>query len=347
MFIAYSLFYLIAIYLNYRPDRVEKVATLVLFTFSIVVIMGVLQYIKNILPDTSDLKSVLSLLPYKPDKHFMVFEQPDGSLIYRARLTSIFLFPNSLASFLVLGLPIYFSILAVRRDNLILKAFLILIGFMGIFCLFQTYSRTAWVGIAFSMFLFFFLLARRKLRIIMVIFLVMIMIFLSIFLALNLEGVKPYIFRPFSDNSRLIIWTNALEMFLDHPVTGIGIANFHYVYPDYLSPEEEGPHVESRPWHAHNIVLNLAVEIGILGLASFLWFIGKIIYRLYTSAAGRKNKSLLACGVIAALTGFLGYNMVDFVLDNIKSGLYFFVILGFSWGVIAMIKKEDAEMDKK
>ena len=341
LIIAYSLFYLIAVYLSYRPDRVKKIADLILFTFSVVVIFGLLQYIKNILPDTSYLKEILSLLPYKPDKHFMVFDGPDGTLIYKARLTSIFLFPNSFASFLVLGLPVFFGILLAAKNKLPLKIPLFIIGFMGIFCLFQTYSRTAWVVIVFSLLFMFFLAFNKKYRIIMVILISGALILTSIYLFFNFEKVKPYIFRPFSDNSRIVIWTNSVDMFLDHPLTGIGIANFYYVYPDYLSKEEEGPNIENRPWHAHNIVLNLAVEIGILGLIAFLWFIGKIVYRLYTCRGRIINRKWLSCGIISALTGFFCYNLIDFVLDNIKSALYFFVILGFAWGVIALVNKDD------
>jgi O-antigen ligase len=78
---------------------------------------------------------------------------------------------------------------------------------------------------------------------------------------------------------RLPIWRTAVQMFAAHPLNGVGVRGFRYAYPEYAAADD--------PWvdhargtgaaHAHQIVLELLTETGLLGLtlwlaaASVLW----------------------------------------------------------------------------
>ncbi|MGE4072030.1 MAG: O-antigen ligase family protein [Lysobacterales bacterium] len=78
---------------------------------------------------------------------------------------------------------------------------------------------------------------------------------------------------------RLPIWRTAVQMFAAHPFNGVGVRGFRHAYPEYAAADD--------PWvdhargtgaaHAHQIVLELLTETGVLGLtlwlaaASLLW----------------------------------------------------------------------------
>ena len=70
-------------------------------------------------------------------------------------------------------------------------------------------------------------------------------------------------------SGRARIWTAAVCMIEEHPVNGVGARGFRDAYPACVS--DEGPAVwGSQPaLHAHQIVLEILAETGVLGL--LLW----------------------------------------------------------------------------
>jgi len=73
---------------------------------------------------------------------------------------------------------------------------------------------------------------------------------------------------------RLSIWRTALAMGAAHPVTGVGVRGFRYAYPDYAAPGDRFVDTASDTGasHAHQIVLEVLSETGIVGL--LLWIAG-------------------------------------------------------------------------
>jgi hypothetical protein len=51
-------------------------------------------------------------------------------------------------------------------------------------------------------------------------------------------------------------------MIRDHPLTGLGLDNFLYYYPEYILPEALA---EPNLSHPHNILLEALYELGVLG----------------------------------------------------------------------------------
>ncbi|GAB4210121.1 MAG: O-antigen ligase family protein [Roseiflexaceae bacterium] len=93
------------------------------------------------------------------------------------------------------------------------------------------------------------------------------------------------------------------DMFVTHPLTGVGPGNFNLAYADYSTP----------PWygargHAHNYYLNIAALTGLVGLAAYLALAGGMAYLAFTRT--RRTQSLFwrsvgvgCCGIIAAVAG--------------------------------------------
>jgi O-antigen ligase len=73
---------------------------------------------------------------------------------------------------------------------------------------------------------------------------------------------------------RLSIWHTAFGMWRAHLLTGVGARGFRYAYSTYASPQDRFVETESDTGasHAHQIVLEVLSETGVVGL--LLWLAG-------------------------------------------------------------------------
>jgi putative inorganic carbon (hco3(-)) transporter len=136
---------------------------------------------------------------------------------------------------------------------------------------------------------------------------------------------------------RIELWQRAVFMVQDFPFTGIGVNTFPIVvgtlYPLILSSGDARP-----PPHAHNFLLQVAVDFGIPGLLAWLWLlgtVGRILYRAWRSPPSAAR--LLAVGLTAGLTGHMVYGLTDAVALGAKAGIALWWTLGLSeaaWHVI-------------
>ncbi len=79
---------------------------------------------------------------------------------------------------------------------------------------------------------------------------------------------------------RLDIWHNSLRMIAAHPLTGVGVRDFRYAYPQFAPPNDHFMTAETcgegeGACHAHQIVLEILTETGAIGL--LLWLTGVAI----------------------------------------------------------------------
>lgn len=94
--------------------------------------------------------------------------------------------------------------------------------------------------------------------------------------------------------TRMDIWRTGVELFLDRPLTGIGVGNMWFL------PSWETMYPVPLP-HAHQTLLSVAVDLGLVGLALFLWmqlFVWKGVLQL---AAARQPHVPVLAGALAAL----------------------------------------------
>ncbi|MBR4382873.1 MAG: O-antigen ligase family protein, partial [Selenomonadaceae bacterium] len=91
-----------------------------------------------------------------------------------------------------------------------------------------------------------------------------------------------------SEGVRLGIWVSTTAMISDHPFAGIGWGAYQYVYPQYnyyIADEN------ITIYHAHNLYLNFAAEVGIVGALAFFWyFFGTMFMSLALGANARYAK---------------------------------------------------------
>lgn len=97
---------------------------------------------------------------------------------------------------------------------------------------------------------------------------------------------------------RLSIWRTALAMSAAHPLTGVGVRGFRYAYPHYAATNDRFVDTVSDTGasHAHQIVLEVLSETGIIGLV--FWIAGVwLALRAWWRADSRARARAFAPGL--------------------------------------------------
>ena len=115
----------------------------------------------------------------------------------------------------------------------------------------------------------------------------------AVFLTLFIRSVdQPRYFQPlFSAMMRYEYWQETLRIISKSPAFGVGLGNLTL----------------SKTQYAHNFILQLWAEMGIIGVMSFLWF----IFTVYTLNA-KTLQAKETAGLIAGISIFLLHNLLDF-----------------------------------
>jgi O-antigen ligase len=127
---------------------------------------------------------------------------------------------------------------------------------------------------------------------------------------------------------RLNVWQSALLMIRDHPILGVGLDNFLYQYRGrYMFPEAWA---EPSLSHPHNIVLDYAARLGLIGLSAGIglqvafWRAAWPLRRLRDPL----NRAL-AIGLMASMADFLAHGLVDASYFVVDLAYVFFITLAF------------------
>jgi O-antigen ligase len=138
---------------------------------------------------------------------------------------------------------------------------------------------------------------------------------------LAIGGVLPERLNPLRQTGgfRLDLWQSSLEMVRDHPLLGIGLDNFAYVYPQfYLRP---GAAAEPNLSHPHNWLLDVWLSLGVLGLIAFCWLLAQSWREARAALAANLNRGWLVAGALGATADLLVHGFID--------NSYFLVDLAF------------------
>jgi O-antigen ligase len=157
---------------------------------------------------------------------------------------------------------------------------------------------------------------------------------------LAIAGVLPERLNPLRQTGgfRLDLWRSSLEMVRDHPMLGIGLDNFAYLYQHvYL---REGAAAEPNLSHPHNWLLHVWLELGLLGLVAFGWLVARFWF--WARAAQSKIE---ARWVVAGAAGA----MVDLLIHGLIDNSYFLVDLAFVFwlnlALVAGLSRPDGRID--
>lgn len=297
----YLLIYYLVVHNVHSLAQIKRMIIALLCATFLVTLYGYYQYIFGI---------DISALEWVDNVQF-----PD----LKIRIFSTLKNPNLLAAFLVSMMAITGGLGFYAPDKKY-KGLLLGLVLSCAACLVMTYSRGAWVSL-FAVFAAFGFWYNRKM------FWLLLIVPLIVLFAHNgvLERLLS-IANPTDTSStlRLALWESTWAMILDHPLLGIGWGAYYLVYPNYDFFVLSG----AKIFHAHNMYLNIAAEIGIPGFLTFMYiFYGhaKIALRLCQQSRDPYISGLML-GTVAAIFGLVVSGITDYILFNIQMSMFFWLL---------------------
>ncbi|HID38640.1 MAG TPA: O-antigen ligase domain-containing protein, partial [Calditrichaeota bacterium] len=138
---------------------------------------------------------------------------------------------------------------------------------------------------------------------------------------------------------RFFLWKASIALIIKNPILGIGFGNFFFYHRETLNPLavvflRAGDHP-----HAHNIILHILTEMGIVGFigvsAFAVWVIIRLIKRMRSKATWQEKKYI---GIfLMAGFGFLGSQQFDLLMaspSHSRSILLVFMFLAVLHNII-------------
>lgn len=268
--------------------------------------------------------------------------------IYKGRGSGTYICPNHLAGLIEIILPLLIARVVLWRpskstaqSSVLFKVLLAYAALMALMALTSTLSRASWIATTVAL-LTFLLWGQWEWRQLWPRLLGgAAAIGILILIAVNVGPIRTYILMSFNEPSaakpvaltdqtlglRTLMWKDTLAMIRDHPLLGTGPATwqwFHYSY----QPKE----LQVGPDYAHNDILNLASDYGLIGFALVLVAI-IAFFRHAGTFMGPSNSSehrSFAIGAAVALTAIILHSWFDFNMHIPGNALLLSALLGFT-----------------
>ena len=312
---------------NLRNNRnIKRLVTAMFFAATIAGVYGLLRYF-----------NILDILPHSQDP----------------RISSTYYNPNHYAGFLILVTPLSLSFFLFSKTYLRSLAFAVLSAVL-VANLALSFSMTN-LAFLISMLLLIIVVLRfrelrtatRRLLTALPLFLLLYFFILSltrpIFPRYDITAttrfgqVKETLVGAVSE--RIGEWRDELPVFLDRPYLGWGLGTFSEMFPRYRPLD---PHWAFFRSYAHSDYLQIASDMGIVGLGSYLILVGVIVGGSIRLLRQTQNPyRVLSLGVTVALFAAIIRSFWDNNLFVIQSlSIYFFTLVGI---LQAMRKMGDSE----
>lgn len=254
-------------------------------------------------------------------------------MISLRRVGSVFGWPNRLAGFLGMTIPVSIALSFYERRPK-LRILCIVSTVVMFVCMLLTFSISGWLALMgtlfFAAFVFFRLMGKKLSKVISrrkaltgVIILLLIIALAGVVWVMTEKRATAITLGAIK--CRITYLKGALGIIRDNSLLGTGLGTFKLVYPRYM-PKGTG----FETWHAHNSYLEMWSEIGLAGLVLFLIFAGQLMYvglRLFSNTKNPKQK-LLQLGLISGITAFLLHNIMEFTFYCPEITLYWWLLSG-------------------
>ncbi len=346
-FISYILLYLVVVNFIRKEKEVNHLLKIFFITSFLVALYTLLQY-------------------YGLDPYYS----------YLGALTSTIGQKNWISNYLAMMFPVIFSffLLADDKKNKSLYLFLLAILYATLLI---CQSRGIWISITLTTVFAFMVILRYKLGDIFKSNKKWLVILVTVFLIITIiystenplnksrltvieRAASTFDQEDPSINTRFLIWGTSLEMMKEKPLLGLGIGTFKYHYLDYQAEYlRQQPHYiknSGKAAEAHNEYLQLGMEIGIVGLLSFLGIIFSFYFLIYQFFESKKNKEvknkekmmvIIIFGLLMGITCFLIHCLFTFPFHVPVLGATFFILMGLTVVVINLGEEEKQDYSKR
>ncbi|OGX04213.1 MAG: hypothetical protein A3J12_11540, partial [Omnitrophica bacterium RIFCSPLOWO2_02_FULL_44_11] len=236
-----SMILLIGMHLFSQHEKLQRLWYVLLCAFGVIVVDSIIQHVFG----------------------YDLFRQ--NPILYsdtQIRLTGPFQQYGLLASFLIAATPIiYVFLTTVRLTSKVKQSAAISVFIIGLFILYKTHSRGAWLAAFVSWIVYAVITKQKKLLLILILtaFISPLVLPKNALLHLNIERKEQ------SLAERYQLWRRALEVIKARPLFGCGINTYAVNHQKYDTIK----HWRVPGYYAHNGYLQLAAETGLIALALF------------------------------------------------------------------------------
>jgi len=286
---------------------------------------------------------------------------PEGFLLFEGRFLrafGTFQQPNPYGGYLGLIMPLALSLALwglgqLKRERLNKQSFSLFLlagsGFgLMLVALFASQSRGAWLGFVGAAIITILLKGGKwalslatGLMILAVLISMGALALLPATISQRFLDILPFINIPditrvpltdanFAILERLAHWQAGQKMWQDQLWLGVGFGNYEVVYPAYAVGRWLDP-----LGHAHNYILNIGAEMGLVGLLGYLSFwIWVVVFTLI--ALVKTETTSLERAILAGCAGIIAHLHIHNLLDNLYvQGMYLHI--GVILGLITLV----------
>ena len=248
--------------------------------------------------------------------------------------------PNNYGEVLIMLLPFYVGTI-LNSKTFAQKTLYIIMSLPPLLALFNTGSRSSWIGFAVSVLVLTFLLNKRLLP-----FILVGAVMIIPFLPQHVYNRLVTILEPGRDSSaqtRVNILKTVWPMFKTYMFHGVGLGTdvFRQTVQNYHQ------YTKATPPHTHVLYLQIWIETGVAGVLTFIWYIYRTfrdsIVSIYNSSHTLKN--ILAAGV-ASLAGILTTSVAEYTWYYPRVMFIFWVVLGIITAAIALTDAKNRKLSE-
>lgn len=298
------------IVLSFDNNFKKKVTALMVISGSIILALGYIQYF------------------YYPNLRNLYYLGWDEHLY---RMFSVFLDPNFAGAFFVLLLFLALGLITfyIKSKKLIYAILLSsLAGFTAI-GIFLTYSRSALIMFFVGSFVFFVLISKK--RVMILILAVFVIVFVISSKNFNIENTN--FLRISSSKARLYVADRALTIIKDHPVFGVGFNAYRYAQIKYGFTGQKELIVSHADAGTDNSFLFVLATTGLIGFAAYIYLWYKISNNLYICF--KQNIGLDKIIPLVLLSSLVGVFLASLFIN----ALFYPFIMVWMWILLGYCEK--------
>jgi putative inorganic carbon (hco3(-)) transporter len=288
-------------------EKVERVVRVLMISTFAAAVFGIVQ---------------VAVGGYTPLWH-LLYPADSDTFPWDSRATSFLDYPNDLAGYLNLILPLALACYATgRRMWGSLGARTFLLGTIALVC---TQSRGGMLGFVCMLVAgIFFLVEKFRTKVLAMAALAVLgtIVYMAV---IDSETMHLGINDLSTGATRLLLWDAAWNLFLGSPIHGIGWGNFQVLSSSYL----DSSLVAESQLGVHNIYLSLLAETGVLGFLAFvtlLYLSFREAHRHFRTSPNPLGR-VLGFGVMGAIVAMLGQGFVEFQIPVTEFDVLFWMLL--------------------
>lgn len=143
--------------------------------------------------------------------------------------------------------------------------------------------------------------------------------------------LSSFVLEDTSSTARVVLWREAIENIKERPLLGTGLGNYILA----VNPAED----YRTPYYAHNLYLDVATELGLVGLFFFLLIL--FIPLFFSVRNYTQTKNFFSLSLSAALVLYLTHSFFETALYSVHILPLLLFVLS-----LALLSNENEQKEK-